>query len=152
MQSQQGSHHRPLRDPTGRVAQMAGRATRPQQPATSVRQYATTQKQQPAASSRRMPNSEHAPKLHASQLAQQAAMHREAEAEEETVRAAVERRSDYARQQQAQAELVETKMRLLMSNASEDPNALNHTIANAIAAKQSGGAVHSLMTTGYGYE
>ena len=78
-------------------------------------------------------------------------LHRE-EAEEETVRAAVERRSDYARQQQAQAELVERKMRLLMSNASEDPNALNHTIANAIAAKQSGGAVHSLMTTGYGYE
>ena len=91
-------------------------------------------------------------KFHASQIEHENALRKDAEAEEANIRAAVERRDTYLRQQQAQAALVEQKMRLLVSNAAVDPNALNRTIASSIAQKQSGGDVHSIMSSGYGYE
>ena len=119
-------------------------------PANSVSRRPQPQ-QQPTASSRRSQPAA-TPKPHASQLAYDAKQRREAAAEEEIVRAAVERRDTYARAQQAQAALVEQKMRQLMSNPDEDPNAMNKYIASSIAAKQSGGAVHSIMSSGYGYE
>uniref|UniRef100_A0A7S2FYA5 Uncharacterized protein n=1 Tax=Haptolina brevifila TaxID=156173 RepID=A0A7S2FYA5_9EUKA len=63
-----------------------------------------------------------------------------------------ERQDKYAREQQYKA-MVEQKIQRMMSErAAEDPNAVNGALARSIAAKQTGAAVNSILSAGYGYE